>query len=63
MSQYIANPHLIKGYKYDIRFYVLVTGVDPLKVGCILPGLSSDASDILLQGRACEILLAEVRAE
>jgi len=32
VSQYIANPHLIKGYKYDIRFYVLVTCVDPLKV-------------------------------
>ena len=32
VSQYIAKPHLIKGYKYDIRLYVLVSGVDPLKV-------------------------------
>ena len=32
-SQYITNPHLIKGHKYDLRVYALVTCLDPLRVG------------------------------
>jgi len=32
ISDYITNPHLIKGYKYDLRVYVLVTNFDPLTV-------------------------------
>lgn len=32
MSKYVKNPHLIRGFKYDLRVYVLVTGVDPLKI-------------------------------
>ena len=31
-SQYIAKPHLIKGHKYDLRVYALVTCLDPLRV-------------------------------
>jgi hypothetical protein len=31
-SQYIANPFLVHGYKFDLRIYVLVRCCDPLRV-------------------------------
>jgi len=30
--QYIANPFLVNGYKFDMRIYVLVRCCDPLRV-------------------------------
>jgi len=32
VSKYIARPHLINGYKYDMRIYILVTSYDPLTI-------------------------------
>ena len=32
ISEYISKPHLLNGYKYDLRLYVVVTGLDPLRV-------------------------------
>jgi|APSaa5957512535_1039671.scaffolds.fasta_scaffold21047_3 tubulin polyglutamylase TTLL4 len=38
-SQYIANPHLIDGLKYDMRVYVVVTCFEPLKIFMLKEGL------------------------
>jgi tubulin polyglutamylase TTLL4 len=39
VCQYISNPHLINGFKYDLRIYCLVTCYDPLKVYIFKEGL------------------------
>jgi hypothetical protein len=40
ISKYITNPHLINGKKYDLRIYVLVTGLRPLKIYIYKEGLA-----------------------
>lgn len=39
VSNYIDNPHLIAGYKYDFKVFVLVTSINPLKVYIYEDGL------------------------
>jgi tubulin polyglutamylase TTLL4 len=39
VSKYVSKPHLIRGYKYDLRLYVLVTGFDPVKIYLFKDGL------------------------
>lgn len=39
VSQYISNPHLIDGFKYDLRIYVVVTCFEPLKIFLFKEGL------------------------
>ena len=39
VSKYVSKPHLIKGYKYDLRLYVLVTSFDPIKIYLFKDGL------------------------
>ena len=44
VSEYIANPHLINGFKYDLRIYVLVTSYDPLRIYMFKEGLTRFAT-------------------
>jgi len=41
----VANPHLLDGFKYDLRIYVLVTSFDPLKVYIFKEGLVRFATE------------------
>ena len=39
VSKYLANPHLLRGYKYDMRIYIVVTCFEPLKAYFFQDGL------------------------
>ena len=45
VSRYISNPHIINGYKYDLRLYVLVTSFDPLRIYLYDNGLCRFATE------------------
>ncbi|XP_043674483.1 tubulin polyglutamylase TTLL4-like [Vespula pensylvanica] len=38
-QRYLWNPSLINGYKYDLRLYVLLTSIDPLRIFIYSEGL------------------------
>jgi len=40
VQEYIPNPHLISGYKHDMRIYVLITSLHPLTIYLFNDGLS-----------------------
>ncbi len=44
-SKYVSKPHLINGYKYDLRVYVLVSSYDPLKIYVYNDGLVRFATE------------------
>jgi hypothetical protein len=44
-SHYVYNPHLIRGRKYDLRLYLLVTGYTPLKIYLYDDGLARFCSE------------------
>jgi len=39
VSKYLSKPHLLRGYKYDMRIYIIVTCFEPLKAYIFENGL------------------------
>ena len=39
VSKYLSKPHTLRGFKYDLRIYVVVTCFDPLRVYLFEEGL------------------------
>lgn len=45
VDQYIDSPHLINGHKYDLRLYLLVTSMKPLRMYLFNNGFIRKASE------------------
>lgn len=51
LCSYVRKPYLIRGRKFDIRLYVLVTGFNPLRVYVFEDGLVRFATQRCVQNR------------
>ena len=45
VQEYLQNPYLIDGLKFDMRIYVLITGLDPLRIFVYEEGLARFATE------------------
>ena len=44
VQEYIKNPYLINGFKFDLRIYVAVTSFNPLRIYIYNDGLTRFAT-------------------
>lgn len=45
VQRYLAKPYLIDDFKFDLRVYVLMFGVDPLRIFVYQEGLARFATE------------------
>jgi len=46
IQKYMHKPHLIDGFKYDLRIYVFLNGINPLRVYIYKDGLARFATEL-----------------
>jgi hypothetical protein len=45
VQRYLTKPYLIDGYKFDLRLYVLINGISPLRIYMYKDGLARLATE------------------
>jgi len=45
VQKYLTKPHLVDGFKYDLRIYVFVNGINPLRIYVYNDGLARFATE------------------
>lgn len=55
VQDYLSNPHLIEGLKYDLRLYVFLYGLNPLRIFIHEQGLARFATEAYEKPRASNI--------
>lgn len=64
VQQYLTNPLLVEGYKFDMRIYVLVTSVNPLELFLYKDGfarVSTEKFDLFTKNRKIHLTNAAIQ--